>query len=161
MFITGAFMSHSCWEEWIVFFENKGYKTVAPPWPHKNETAEKLRKTNSSKIATIRLNDLLDYYTEIIEKLPEKPILIGHSYGGLLTQLLLQKDLGAAGICLHSIPPSNLIRFNFSFYRKIWSVFNFFHSRKKKTICCLLINGNIFSPMKCVLTNKKQLMKNW
>lgn len=131
MFITGAFISHSCWEEWILFFESKGYKTVAPPWPYKNETAETLRQNNSSKIATIRLNDLLDYYTEIIEKLPEKPILIGHSYGGLLTQLLLQKDLGSAGICLHSIPPSNLTYFNFSFYRKIWSVLDFFHSRKK------------------------------
>ncbi|CAM3547474.1 alpha/beta fold hydrolase [Flavobacterium chungbukense] len=132
MFITGAFINHSCWEEWITFFENEGYKTVAPPWPYKNETAETLRQSNSnSKIASIRLKDLLDYYTEIIEKLPEKPILIGHSYGGLLTQLLLQKDLGSAGICMHSIPPSNLIYFNFSYYRKIWSTFDFFHSRKK------------------------------
>lgn len=131
MFITGAFVSHSCWEEWIVFFENKGYKTVAPPWPHKNETAETLRQISDSKIAAIRLNNLLDYYTEIIEKLPEKPILIGHSYGGLLTQLLLQKDLGSAGICMHSVPPSNLFCLNFSFYSKIWSTFGFFHSRKK------------------------------
>jgi len=131
MFITGAFVSHSCWEEWIVFFENIGYKTVAPPWPHKNETAETLRQNSDSKIAAIRLKDLLDYYTEIIEKLPEKPILIGHSFGGLLTQLLLQKDLGAAGICMHSVPPSNLFCLNFSFYRKIWSTFGFFHSRKK------------------------------
>lgn len=131
MFITGAFISHSCWEEWIIFFENKRYKTIAPPWPYKNETSETLRQHPNPKIAAIRLNDVLNYYIEIIEKLPEKPILIGHSYGGLLTQLLLQKDLGYAGICMHSIPPANLTYFNFSLYRKIWSIFGFFNSTQK------------------------------
>lgn len=131
MFITGAFINHSCWQEWIVFFENKGYKIVAPPWPYKNETAENLRQQQNPKIAALRLHHLLDYYTEIIEKLPEKPILVGHSYGGLLTQLLLQKDLGYAGICLHALPPGNLIYFNFSFYKKLFETFGFFNSRRK------------------------------
>ena len=132
MFITGAFVSHSCWEEWIVFFENKGYKAVAPPWLHKNESADHLRQAHpDSKIAAIRLNNLLDYYTEIIEKLPEKPILIGHCYGGLLLQLLMQKDLGSAGICMHSIPPMNMTFFNFSFYKRIRNTFDFFISKKK------------------------------
>ncbi|MBS7254018.1 alpha/beta hydrolase [Flavobacterium branchiicola] len=130
MFITGAFVSHSCWEEWKDFFENKGYKTVAPPWPHKNESAEILRKEHpNSKIALINLESLLDYYTEIIEKLPEKPILIGHSYGGLLTQLLIQKELGSAGICINSIPPKGII--NFSFFKAIWKPLGFFTSAKK------------------------------
>lgn len=123
MFITGTFISHACWKEWIVFFENEGYKTVAPPWLYKNELAVDLRQNHSeSKIALIRLDNLLDYYTEIIDKLPEKPILIGHSYGGLLTQLLLQKELGSHGICINSIPPSNLMHFNFSFYKAIWNL---------------------------------------
>lgn len=134
IFITGAFISHSCWQEWIIFFENKGYKTVAPPWPFKNETAEILRQQTNSKIATMRLNNLLDYYTEMIEKLPEKPILIGHSYGGLLTQLLLQKDFGHAGICINSIPPSNLVYFNFSVYKSIWNTFGFFNSKRKTNL---------------------------
>lgn len=127
MFITGAFISHSYWEEWILFFENKGYKTVAPPWLHKNESATFLRKTHpNSKIASIHLNDLLDYYTEIIEKLPERPILIGHSYGGLVTQLLIQKGMGSAGICINSFPPGNLIRFNISFFKAIWNAYGIF-----------------------------------
>jgi hypothetical protein len=132
VFITGAFISHTCWEEWIIFFENRGFKTVAPPWPHKNETADILRKTQlKTKIATIRLNNLLDYYIEIIEKLPEKPILIGHSYGGLLTQLLIQKDLGSVGICMYSIPPNNIVYSNFSFYKMIWKTCGFFNSTRK------------------------------
>lgn len=132
MFITGAFISHSYWEEWIIFFENKGYKTVAPPWLYKNESATILRQTHpNSKIASIHLNDLLDYYTEIIEKLPENPILIGHSYGSLVAQLLLQKELGSAVICVNSFPPGNLIRFNISFFKAIWNAYGLFTPANK------------------------------
>jgi len=132
MFITGAFISHICWKEWIVFFENEGYKIVAPPWIYKNELAVDLRQTHpESKIALIRLQDLLDYYSEIIDKLPQKPILIGHSYGGLLTQLLIQKELGSHGICINSIPPANIMHFNFSFYKAIWNLSDPFSSKNK------------------------------
>lgn len=132
MFITGAFISHTCWKEWIVFFESKGYKTVAPPWPHKNELPAVLRQAHpDSKIALNRLNTVLDYYIEIMDKLPEKPILIGHSYGGLLTQLLIQKELGSAGVCINSIPPGNLVYFNFSFYKRVWDTSAFFGSTSK------------------------------
>ena len=132
VFITGAFVSHSCWQEWIVFFENKGYKTVAPPWPYKNELAETLRNDHpNSKIAQLRLKILIDYYTEIIEKLSEKPILIGHSYGGLLTQLLIHKKLAATGVCIHSFPPRGVITTRFSFYKAIWKPLGFFSSTKK------------------------------
>ncbi|WP_238989953.1 alpha/beta hydrolase [Flavobacterium sharifuzzamanii] len=132
MFITGAFVSHTCWKEWIVFFENKGYKTVAPPWPHKNELPATLRQTHpNSKIALNRLNTVLDYYIEIIDKLPEKPILIGHSYGGLLTQLLIQQELGSAGICMNSTPPGNVLHFDFSFYKTILDTSDIFSSKSK------------------------------
>ena len=132
VFITGAFVSHSCWEEWIVFFDSKGYKTVAPPWPHKNDLPEILRKEHpNSKIASLRLSTLIDYYTEIIEKLPEKPILIGHSYGGLLTQLLVQRELASAGICIHSVPPKGIYASKFSFYKAVWKPLGYFTSRKK------------------------------
>lgn len=133
VFITGAFISHSCWNEWILFFENKGYKAVAPPWLCKNDSAFDLRQKHpNSKNAAISLNDILDYYTEIIEKLPEKPILIGHSYGGLLTQLLIQKELGSIGICIHSFPPSNLISYRFlCFYKAILNSLGYFTQKNQ------------------------------
>lgn len=132
VFITGAFISHLCWKEWIVFFEAKGYKPVAPPWPYKNEDVEILRSEHpGSKIALLRLSHLIDYYTEIIEKLPEKPILIGHCYGGLLTQLLMQKKLASAGICIHSVPPQCILTTKLSFYKAVWKPLGFFTSSKK------------------------------
>lgn len=120
VFISGAFVSHLYWEKWLTFFENKGYKVVAPPWLHKNDSVQNLRDQNPCvKIGSISLFDLLCYYTEIIEKLPEKPILVGHSYGGLLVQLLLQKDLASAGICINSFPPCGFSTLKFSFYKMI------------------------------------------
>ncbi|MDR7372710.1 alpha/beta hydrolase [Flavobacterium aquidurense] len=155
VFITGAFISHTCWEKWIVFFEVKGYKTVAPPWPHKNESAEILRKEHpNSKIASFHLTDLIDYYTEIIEKLHEKPILIGHSYGGLLTQLLVQKELAYNGVCIHSVPPKGLFATKFSFYKAIWKPLGFFTSSKKTYLMsfqewqCKFTNGMSFEEKK-------------
>jgi pimeloyl-ACP methyl ester carboxylesterase len=132
VFITGAFVSHSCWEEWVVFFESQGYKTVAPPWPYKNEAAEILRTEHQdSKISLLHLSRLIAYYTEIIEQLLEKPILIGHSYGGLITQLLVQKELASAGICIHSFPPKGIYTTKFSFYKAVWKPLSFFTSTKK------------------------------
>ncbi|KFF05701.1 alpha/beta fold hydrolase [Flavobacterium reichenbachii] len=122
VFISGAFMSHHYWEQWIVFFESKGYKAIAPPWLYKNDTAENLREQSLyDKIGSINLSELLSYYKEIIELLPEKPILIGHSYGGLIVQLLIQQDLGAAGICINSFPPAGFTLSKFSFYKTIFS----------------------------------------
>lgn len=155
VFITGAFVSHSCWEKWIDFFEDQGYKTVAPPWPYKNERAETLRNQHpDSKIALLSLSDLLDYYVEIIEKLPEKPILIGHSYGGLLTQLLVQKDLASTGVCINSVVPKGMFASKFSFYKAIWKPLGFFTSAKKTHLLSfkewqdLFTNGMTFEEQK-------------
>lgn len=118
--ISGVFVSHHYWEEWIIFFEDKGYKVVAPPWVHKNDTAENLRSQNQSfKIGSATLSDLLCYYREMIEILPEKPILIGHCYGGLLVQLLVQKDLASAGIGINSFPPLGCTFSKISYYKNI------------------------------------------
>lgn len=132
MFISGAFVSHHYWEQWIFFFERKGYKVVAPPWLHKNDTAENLREQNlCCKIGSINLSGLLCYYKEIIELLPEKPILIGHSYGGLIVQLLIQQDLGAAGICINSFPPAGFTILKFPFYKNVFDFsWSFFSKRK-------------------------------
>ncbi|WP_293305090.1 alpha/beta hydrolase, partial [Pedobacter sp. UBA5917] len=82
-------------------------------------------------IAGIRLATLTAYFAAIIEKLPEKPVLIGHSMGGLITQLLLQKGLGAAGIAIHSLQPQGVFTFKFSFYKAGWPALGFFTNAAK------------------------------
>lgn len=131
MFISGPFVSHYYWEQWLWYFKSKGYKVVAPPWIHKNDTPENLRYQNLyNKIGSISLSGLLCYYTEIIEQLQEKPILIGHSYGGLLVQLLVQQDLAAAGVCISSFLPAGLSVKKLVFYKNIFTFsYNFFSDK--------------------------------
>lgn len=132
VFITGAFVSNSCWDEWRIFFEGKGYKTIAPPWPAKDGAANDLRQTQpNSCIAALRLENLTNYFADIVRQLPEKPILIGHSMGGLVTQILLQRELAAAGAAIHSLQPQGVFTFKFSFYKAGWSPLGFFTSAKK------------------------------
>jgi pimeloyl-ACP methyl ester carboxylesterase len=132
VFITGAFVHHSCWDEWRTYFESKGYKTIAPPWPHKNVSPEILRNSLPNiAIASNRLAALTGYYDAAVRKLPEKPILIGHSIGGLIVQLLLQRGLGAAGVAIHSVPPQGIITFKFSFLKAGWGPLGLFTLAKK------------------------------
>ncbi|GAB2553193.1 alpha/beta hydrolase [Spirosoma aerophilum] len=129
VFITGAFVSNDCWQQWQAYFNQKGYTTIAPPWPHKDATADVLRKRHpDTGIAANRLADLTDYYARIVEQLPEKPILIGHSIGGLMVQLLLQRGLGASGIAIHSVPPQGIFTFKLSFLKSGWGALGFFTS---------------------------------
>jgi pimeloyl-ACP methyl ester carboxylesterase len=131
VFITGAFISHNCWDEWKRYFESKGYVTVAPVWPPKEFTAEELRNRHPDEsVASTRLKDMTEYFASLISDLPEQPILIGHSWGGLIVQLLLQRGLGAAGVAIHSFPPYGLGQFNFSFIKEWWEALGFFSSAR-------------------------------
>jgi pimeloyl-ACP methyl ester carboxylesterase len=110
-----------------LYFENKGYQTFAPPWPHKDAPAEELRNRQPDPaIASMTLATLIEHYAEIAANLPEKPIIIGHSIGGLITQLLLQRDLGAVGIAIHSVPPQGIMTFKLSFLIAGWGPLGFF-----------------------------------
>jgi len=132
VFITGAFVHHSCWDEWRSYFESKGYQTIAPPWPHKDASAETLRNSHpNTGIASNRLAALTDYYDNAVRQLPEKPILIGHSIGGLIVQLLLQRGLGFSGVAIHSVPPQGIITFKLSFLKAGWGPLGFFTPVKK------------------------------
>lgn len=133
VFITGAFVSSSSWDAWKVYFEQKGYTVLVPAWPYKDAPAAELRERqpNDTALANLRLKDLKAYYAGIVSQLPEKPILIGHSYGGLLVQLLLQQDLGAAGIAIHSLPPRGVITLKPSFIKSVWKPLGLFSSKKE------------------------------
>ena len=112
LFVTGAFVSNACWDEWKTYFETKGYQTLAPAWPNKNASAEELRNRQpDALIASMRLSELIEYYAGIASGLQEKPILIGHSIGGLISQILLQRDLAVAAVAIHSVPPQGILTF--------------------------------------------------
>ncbi len=133
VFITGAFVSHTCWDEWKIYFENKGYATIAPPWPCKEASADVLRKRqpNDLDLAALTLNELIDHYIKIVKSFQERPIVIGHSLGGLITQIIVNRDLAAAGVAIHSVPTLGVFPYEFSFLRAGWKALGLFSSLKK------------------------------
>ncbi|MBL7780103.1 MAG: alpha/beta hydrolase [Saprospiraceae bacterium] len=132
VFIHGAFVHYSGWDNWKTYFESKGYKTLAPPWPEKEDEPEFLRsKHPNSPIASLRLMQVINHFDAIVKSLPEKPIIIGHSLGGLITQVLVNRGLSAAGICIHPVPPQGVIPYEFSFLKSGWGALGLFTSTKK------------------------------
>ena len=132
VFITGTFISNNCWDEWKSYFENNGYKCIVPAWPYKDASPEELRnRPANDPIASNTLTSLKDHFASVINVLPEKPILIGHSLGGLIVQLLLQQELGTAGVAIHSFPPQGVDRFWLSFLKAIWEAMVLFTSSRQ------------------------------
>jgi alpha-beta hydrolase superfamily lysophospholipase len=132
LFVTGAFVGNNCWDHWRSYFEKKGYRTTAPPWPAKDASPQTLRtRQPDARVAANRLSALTDYYSNIAENLPENSVLIGHSIGGLIVQLMLQRGLGSAGVAIHSVPPQGIMTFKFSFLKAGWGPLGFFTSSKK------------------------------
>lgn len=132
VFLTGAFVTNRGWDNWIKFFESKGYTCSAPAWPNKEGLPEMLRSQHPfSKIAEDSLPDLIEHYTKIVKSQKEKPIVIGHSLGGLMSQLLMDRGLVAAAVPIHSVPPQGIVPIQFSFLRSTWRSLGIFTSLKK------------------------------
>ena len=131
VFITGAVVTTRCWDDWKMFFESEGYACFAPAWPHKDALAADLRRQHAhSPIAQNGLPEVLKVYTDFIAQLPAKPIVIGHSYGGLLVQLLLQQGAVAAGVAIESAPPRGVMVWNWSLFRSVLPMLGLFSSLK-------------------------------
>lgn len=130
LFVTGAFVTHHCWDEWRVYFEARGYSTLAPAWPFKDAPAAELRarQPHDIDLARLTLAELVDHFADIAKSFPEKPIIIGHSLGGLITQILLNRDLAAAAVAIHSVPPQGIIPYEFSFLKSTWGALGLFTS---------------------------------
>lgn len=133
LFVTGAFVTNRGWRPWQEYFESKGYTTSAPAWPHKEGSPEELRAMHphgNPGLADLTLPELIDHYAAAAKAMPEKPIIIGHSLGGCITQVLLNRDLAAAAVAIHSIPPQRVFPYEFSFLRAGWRVLGFGTSLK-------------------------------
>lgn len=106
--IHGLWVTPRSWEKFQRHYESRGYTVLAPPWPGIRGEVEDMQRDPSS-FNNIGIDEVLAYYTNIIKELPEPPILIGHSFGGLITQLLVDRGLGTAGVAIDSVPPKGIL----------------------------------------------------
>jgi len=124
VFIHGLFMNPESWSQWIKYFENEGYKCYAPAYPFHEGSPVKLRNSINSELGKITFKQVIDSLIKFIDTLPEKPILIGHSMGGLAVQKLMCMDKGTAGISIDPAPPQGLFSFKWSFLKANLSTVN-------------------------------------
>ena len=101
--IHGLWMTPRSWEHWIPRYERRGYRVIAPAYPGFEVEVDALR-ADPAPIERVTVPDTVEHLAGIISELESPPILIGHSFGGALVQVLLDRGLGAAGIAIDSVP---------------------------------------------------------
>lgn len=118
--IHGLWLTPRSWEGWIDRYEKAGYTVIAPAWPGLEGEVEAIRR-NPSALKGLRLKTVVDHYDRIIHGLDTPAILIGHSFGGLIVQLLIDRGLGEAGVAIDSaqsagvpVLPLSTVRATFS-----------------------------------------------
>src|SRR3954447_19567643 len=99
LFIHGLWLHASSWDPWTAPFRAAGYEPQAPGWPGDGDTVQASRD-NAEAIGDHGIDDVVAHFAAIIEQLPEAPILIGHSFGGMIAQKLLGQDLARAAIAI-------------------------------------------------------------
>jgi non-heme chloroperoxidase len=103
VFIHGLWLLPSSWDRWATVFEQAGYAPLTPGWPDDPETVEE-GNAHPEVFANKTVGQVADHYTAVIEKLEKKPAVIGHSFGGLLTQILAGRGLSAASVAIDPAP---------------------------------------------------------
>lgn len=125
VFLHGLFVTRACWDPWIARFEERDHRCFAPTYPRQDPSAlgSRARHRDAATSAEI-LPAVLDHIEKVIRGVDRAPILIGHGFGGLLTQLLLQRQLGACGVAIGSFPPRGVLSLRWSILRWLLPAWN-------------------------------------
>jgi|SRR5271166_2318699 len=114
--IHGLWLTSLSWENWIERFSSRGYQVLAPEWPGMDADIEELRK-DTSAFDNLGIEEIVDSYEAIIRDLDTPPIIMGHSFGGAFTEILLDRGLGAAGVAIDSAGVRGVTKLPFSTLR--------------------------------------------
>jgi pimeloyl-ACP methyl ester carboxylesterase len=106
--IHGMWMTPRSWEPWIERYAQCGRRAIAPGWPGVDRTPEEIRR-DPSALRGLGLDAIVGHYERLIGELDRPPVIVGHSFGGLVTQLLLDRGHGAAGVAIGTAPPKGIL----------------------------------------------------
>jgi pimeloyl-ACP methyl ester carboxylesterase len=122
IFIHGLWLHATSWAPWVELFTEAGYDPIAPGWPGIPDTVEQAR-ANPDSIADHGIDDVTDHYAKIIATMPSAPIVIGHSFGGMIAEKLLGLDLAAAAIGIDAAQIKGVLPLPLSALRSTLPVF--------------------------------------
>jgi pimeloyl-ACP methyl ester carboxylesterase len=122
VFIHGLWLHATSWRDWQAFFEDAGYTTHAPGWPREQDTVE-LARDDPDAVADKGIDDVVAHYRSIIDALSARPILIGHSFGGMFAEKLLGQREGVAAVAIDAAQIKGVLRLPLSSLRATLPVF--------------------------------------
>src|SRR5467141_4953901 len=103
VFVHGLWLLPSSWDRWVTLFEKAGYVALTPGWPDDPETVAEARE-HPEVFAGKGIREIADYEEAIIRRLDRKPVIIGHSFGGLLTMILAGRGIATASVAISPAP---------------------------------------------------------
>lgn len=109
VFIHGLWLHADSWGAWVKLFRRLGYEASAPGWPREPSSIHEARLL-PEEVAGIGIQQVADHYAKIIKQMDAKPVVVGHSFGGLVAQKLLGDDNAAAAIVISSAQPKGVWR---------------------------------------------------
>ncbi len=108
VFIHGLWLHADSWGPWVDLFEKQGYAPQAPGWPGDAATVEETR-AHAEATAARGIDDVVAHYARLIGELGAKPVVIGHSFGGIVAQRLLGEDLASVGVGIDAAPIKGVV----------------------------------------------------
>src|SRR6266850_3622707 len=113
VFVHGLWLLPSSWDRWKAVFEGAGFVAMSPGWPDDPETVEEAN-AHPEVFAHKTVGQVADHYAAVIGRLEKKPAVIGHSFGGLLTQIVAGRGLSAASVAIDPAPFRGVLPLPFS-----------------------------------------------
>jgi pimeloyl-ACP methyl ester carboxylesterase len=121
VFVHGLWLLPSSWDRWATMFEQAGYTALTPGWPDDPETVEEAN-AHPEVFAHKTVGTVADHFDQIIRGLKMKPAIIGHSFGGLLAQILAGRGLASATVAIDPAPFRGVLPLPFSALKSAWPV---------------------------------------
>lgn len=121
VFVHGLWLLPSSWDRWARLFEEAGYIALTPGWPDDPETVAEAN-ARPDMLANKTIGQVADHFAEIVSGLKKKPAIVGHSFGGLLTQILAGRGLSAASVAIDPAPFRGVLPLPFSSLKSAFPV---------------------------------------
>ena len=117
--IHGLWMTPRSWEKWAARYQAQRYRVLAPAWPGLDGEVGDIRR-DPARVSGLGLHEVIAHYEEVIRSLDEPPVIIGHSFGGAITQILLDRGLGSVGVAIASAAVKGVLPLPYSTLKSAW-----------------------------------------